>query len=257
MKRVALPLAVMCTTILLGACGAGEIVVQAELPADSATGEATPLSDIIVRLVPYDRDAIFDSLAAAYPEPEPPIPDSLLALQESISQANAEWQEIEAAWNVARDSLRELGAIMDTMDRAAAEYYVLFTEFNELDSQVRELSASNDAAFQNYLELQDQFATESQETAALRSQWADRAFEPVDSIIFAQLDALDLEVHEDTTDATGIVRFQDVPPGEWWVYARYELLYDELYWNEPIRVEGGEPIQIQLTPENAEERPVL
>jgi hypothetical protein len=45
-----------------------------------------------------------------------------------------------------------------------------------------------------------------------------------------------------------------VKPGVYWVYARYELAYTELYWNVMITVEGGEPLTVQLTRANAQER---
>ena len=38
------------------------------------------------------------------------------------------------------------------------------------------------------------------------------------------------------------------------MYARYELAYTELYWNVLITVESGDPMQVRLTRENAQER---
>jgi hypothetical protein len=32
------------------------------------------------------------------------------------------------------------------------------------------------------------------------------------------------------------------------------MTYTELYWNVPVTVERGEPVQVTLTPANAEER---
>ena len=43
-------------------------------------------------------------------------------------------------------------------------------------------------------------------------------------------------------------------PGVYWVHARYELAYMELYWNVMVTVVKGEPHQVRLTRENAEER---
>lgn len=59
----------------------------------------------------------------------------------------------------------------------------------------------------------------------------------------------------DTTDANGIVRFRGLRSGDWWIHARYDLPFDELYWNVPIQVEGE--MQIELTRENAQVRPKL
>ena len=67
--------------------------------------------------------------------------------------------------------------------------------------------------------------------------------------------ATGLDLAVDTTDASGVARGNlRVAPGQYWVHARYELPYTELYWNVPIDVVRGEPIQVRLTRENAEER---
>src|SRR5690606_10139473 len=94
MRRLVLLLA--AGTAVSAGCG-GDVVVQAQLEgADGA--EPTLLADLPVRLLPYDRDALFDSLEAAYPEPEPAVPDSVLQLREQMLAAQAEWQENEARW---------------------------------------------------------------------------------------------------------------------------------------------------------------
>jgi len=38
------------------------------------------------------------------------------------------------------------------------------------------------------------------------------------------------------------------------VHARYELAYTELYWNVRITVVGGDPMTVNLTRANAQER---
>ena len=46
-------------------------------------------------------------------------------------------------------------------------------------------------------------------------------------------------------------------PGEWWVHARHDLPFQELYWNIPITVERGDPLPVQLTEATAQMRPKL
>lgn len=254
MKRVVLLLAFVPAVAVLGACGAGEVVVQARLASDSAGAEPNAIENLQVHLLPYDRDAFFDSLSSTYPEPEPPIPDSLLALQEQIAEAQAEWQRLETAWNDSRARLQTLSDTLQVLNRAQPQYVVLFREFNDLEPRVDALSEQYDAAFREFTELQNRFVTSSDRVRALRTQWANEAFAPIDSLIAARLDQLGVEEKTDTTTAAGVGSFPSVEPGEWWVHARYELPYSELYWNEPISVTSGEPITITLTPENAEVR---
>jgi len=45
-----------------------------------------------------------------------------------------------------------------------------------------------------------------------------------------------------------------VKPGQYWLLARYDLPYTELYWNLPIDVQRGERLEIRLDRAKAEER---
>jgi hypothetical protein len=89
----------------------------------------------------------------------------------------------------------------------------------------------------------------------LQQNWDDEAFGDVPAIFAAKVAASGLDVAVDTTNAEGVARRSlRVRPGRYWVHARYALPYIELYWNEPVDVERGEPVQVRLTRENAEER---
>ena len=75
--------------IAASACGPAEVVVTMEIDVASPDGEGMvtrPLSDIEVRLLPYDRDAVFDSMASAFGTPEPPIPEELIAERERVQE---------------------------------------------------------------------------------------------------------------------------------------------------------------------------
>lgn len=66
----------LCSLALLAAaaCGGGgdNVVVRASL------GEGQPVADLPVRLLPYDRQAILDSLARDAESPEPRLPDDAM-----------------------------------------------------------------------------------------------------------------------------------------------------------------------------------
>lgn len=65
----------VCSLALLAAaaCGGGDnVVVRASL------GEGQPVADLPVRLLPYDRQAILDSLARDAESPEPRLPDDAM-----------------------------------------------------------------------------------------------------------------------------------------------------------------------------------
>jgi predicted nucleic acid-binding Zn-ribbon protein len=259
MNRLLLLLVTVSGAGILGACGGGQVVVQAENTATAAenSGGAVALENLTIRLLPYDRDAIFDSLQAAYPEPEPQIPDSLLKLQEAISQAQQEWKAAESRWSEVRDSLQKIAKTLEGMSRAQSQYVVLYRDFQELEPQEQQLKRQMDAAFSRFDQLQKSFVAQAEETRMRQEAWADQAFADVDLVILAKLKELKRPELADTTDATGIARFDKVKPGKWWVVARYPLPYRELYWNVPVEVKRGEPVRIKLTPENAEVRRTL
>lgn len=253
MKRLVMTFALAGTAVLT-ACGGGEVVVQGQV--QNAEGQVRALRDLPVELLPYDRDAVFDSLENAYATPMPAIPAALASLQDSISRAQTEWSEAEAVWAAGRDSLQQLRRGMDALNPMSPQYRVLFGQFNELEGQVNAADRTKQAAFARFNQLQQRYNSAADSIQLLRDQWADAAFADVDEALMAREDASGRLPMADTTDANGTVRFTGVKAGQWWVHARYELPFEELYWNIPVEV-GGDPTQVQLTRETAQVRPKL
>lgn len=254
MKRGVLSLVAIGTAALLSAACSGEVVVQAQLEGEG--GAAAPIGNLPVRAVPYDRDAIFDSLAAAYPQPEPQIPDSILTLQDSIAAASTEVSELENRWGSARDSLQKLSQAIGGMSRASPQYRLLFSDFSAQEDVEIQAKRQMDQAFARYQRLQNRFTTAANEIRLRREQWGDSAYAAVDTVITLRLDEVGREELADTTDANGTARFQ-LESGQWWITARYELPFEELYWNIPVEVARGEPTVIQLNRATAQVRPKL
>src|SRR5690625_5529331 len=74
MNRLILLLITLSGASLLAACDEAELIVEAQLlegVASDDAGGAQGISNLPIRLLPYDRDAIFDSLQAEHPTPEP------------------------------------------------------------------------------------------------------------------------------------------------------------------------------------------
>jgi hypothetical protein len=254
MKRMLLATTLAAAAFTLNACGGSEVVVLAQFQDDA--GAAVTMSNLPIRLLPYDRDEIFDELEAAYPVPQPPIPQELLQLESQIAAAQGEWQRTEARWMTVRDSLQRLSTRMQGMNRASGQYVAAFRNFQELEGQETTLRRQTDQAFQQFTRLQQQYTSQADEVRVARENWADEAYAKVDSAIAVRLDRVRREEVYDTTGANGVARVR-VPAGRWWVYARYDLPYSELYWNVPIEVPRGEQVQIQLSRENAEVRPKI
>ena len=251
MKRLVW-VAAVAGTATLSACGGNEVVVQAMTEQE---GQAAPIAGLVVRALPYDRDMIFDSLRAAYTTPEPEVPAALSALRDSIAAANQEWSRMNAVWASGRDSLRALSEEMQGMPRNNPRYLPMFNRYNALDREVNAAEQRSQAAFRRFEGLNARYASQAEETQAARTQWADAAYSDIDDIIDSRLREMRLREMADTTDANGIARFRGLRSGQWWIHARYDLPFDELYWNVPIQADGT--VQLQLTRENAEVRPKL
>lgn len=240
------------------ACGgAGEVAVLAQLQGEDG-GDPTALQELEIRAIPYDRDVVFDSLraaAAAAGNPEPAIPDSILQMQTDIARANEEWAAANAQWATARDSLRVLNDKLRSLSRGSADYRLLFNDFGDQEGREALAKRRADDAFARFDDLSKRFTSLSQELGIIRSQWADEAFAPVDSIFPMLLELTRREVMSDTTNANGSARFVPLPAGRWWIHARYNLPFEELYWNVPVEVVGGEVKEVVLNRASAQSRP--
>ena len=244
--------------IVASACGPAEVVVTMEIDVANPDGEGMvtrPLSDIEVQLLPYDRDAVFDSMANAFGTPEPPIPEELIAERERVQEAQQEWNNSQNRWNLIRDTLQKLTTALEQYNRGEATYVVLFREWNDFDGELGNVERQMNRSFENFTGLQEGTIEASNTVRMMRDNWGDEAFAGSNEVFLGKLRASGLDAVADTTDASGLARQNlRVKPGQYWVHARYELTYTELYWNIPIEVIRGDPAQVSLTRANAEER---
>ena len=257
MRRRNLLLA-MGLLLAAAACGPAQVVVTVEQTVDNPEGGATtrPISGIEVTLLPYDRDAVFDSMEAAYPTKQPAIPQDLMDARDSVRVAQEKWQAATARWGTLRDTLQKITEAMKKYSRGEAQYVVMYKDFQAFDSELGRVEREKDNYFKKFDSLQKGTLHASDSVRIVRENWADSAFADVDDVLTAKLQESGLQAVTDTTDASGVANGEqfNVKPGKYWVTARYELPYTELYWNVPIEVKRGEPNEIKLTKENAKER---
>ncbi len=258
MKRSTLLLA--AGSILLAACGPTQVVVTAELEVlDPTTNEMVmrPVSDLVVELLPYNRDAIFDSLTLAFGTPEPEIPADLVEARAAIQTAQARWRGMQDRWNTLRDSLNTINTELERYSRGEATYVTLFRLYGDVEAEYNRIDRQQVAAFDEFTSLQQASNAQTQEIKVLRENWAGDAFAEVDIAIAGAITASGLKMAVDTTTASGATNSLEVKAGNYWVHARVEEAYTVLYWNLPLTVAKGEPATITLTRSNAEPRPKL
>ncbi len=238
-------------------CGQPQVVIEAALT--NSAGERLALSDLPIRLLPYDRDAVFDSLESAYTIPEPPIPAEVLASQQAVQEAQSAWRGAEERWGTVRDSLRLLTEQLSQMEgqglRGTPQYNQGFARWNSLESQERQVNQAREAAFAEFDRLQQATLAVADSIRIQRELWADEAFADFNLVIAAKLQASGRDELADTTNAQGYSVIP-TPAGQWWIYSRYTLPYEELYWNVPLQVEG-DSVYVTLNRDNAQVRPIL
>jgi hypothetical protein len=245
--------------LAFAACGPAQAVVLAELDQedpDTGASVTRPIADLSLLFLPYDRDQIFDSLTAAYGTPEPAIPAELLEAQGRIAALQEEWRLSEVAWGSGRDRLQEINRELEGLPRGGGQYRLLFAEFQEQETRVTAAERTKNSAFARFTALQDSILQQAGEIRVVRDNWADEAYKDFSAIQLAKIREAKRQPVGDTTDASGLATVS-LPAGTWWVYARYDLPYSELYWNVRVEVQKGDPVQIPLNRANAQIRPKL
>ena len=254
-RRTGFGLAGLIATLALTACGPGRVSIVVELE-DEDGGDARLLEDIEVRLLPYDRDHVFDSLTRAASTPEPEIPDELLAARDDIAEAQRAWTEAETLERNLRDTINKLNKKLAELNPAMNDYKAIYNQVNPMIDELEGVTGRVKSLFQTFDELQKASIEQMGEIRRVKEDWANQAFKDVGTVIDALIDASGLEEAADTTGVYGGA-LVEVPPGQYWVYARYELPYDELYWNVPVTVTRGDPVEVRLSRANALLRPIF
>ncbi|MDH3732702.1 MAG: hypothetical protein OEU54_04175 [Gemmatimonadota bacterium] len=246
-SRLAMLLLVMSP--LLAACGASLTV---EVTTEGAGGEATPVANLEVQFLPYDRDSLFSALASDAGTPEPQVPADVQARLDSVQALQATWRDAEATWNDAREQLRQLSDRLGSVDRRSSEYRQMFDQFNGMERQERAANQTRQSAFQAFTDLQSIAQTQLDSVRAVIESWEDVAFADFVDVEASLLQALGQEVHFDTTDVDGLIT-RSLGGGDWWIHARVAAPAGELYWN----VLSGGVDTLRLNPGNAEQRLVF
>lgn len=254
-RRTRFGLAGLIATLALAACGQGQVSIVVELE-DEGGGDARLLEDIAVRLLPYDRDQVFDSLTRNAPTPEPEIPAELLAARDEIAEAQRAWTSEVALVGDLRAEIDTLNKQLESLNPAMNEYNRIFQQIDPMITEWERRDANTETLFARFNELQQANIAQMNEVRTARENWDRQAFRDVGDVIDARIEASGLEEAADTTGVEGAVLF-NVAPGQYWIFARYELVYDELYWNIPITVTRGEPVVLRLNRANAQVRAIF
>jgi hypothetical protein len=231
---------------LVAACGTSLTV---EVLTEGTEGATSPVANLEVQFIPYDRDSLFAEMAAQASTPEPQVPVAVRASLDSVQALQSTWRTAETSWNEVRDSLRQVSERLANTDSRSREYRQMFDQFNAMEGRERSLNRVRQQAFDQFTGLQTTTQAQLDSVRAVIQSWEDEAFSDFPDVQADLLSALGAEVHYDTTDTNGMVT-RALGAGDWWVHARVLATSGELYWN----VLSGGVDTLRLNPGNADVR---
>lgn len=243
-SRLAIPFLVV--TPLFVACGS-QTTVQVLMDGADAP---RPVADQEVQFLPFDRDSLFEAIAADASSPEPQVPADLREAADSVLVLQETWRVEEASWNEVRDSLRGLSDRLQGLDSRSREYRELFDGFGAMEGRERSLNRRRQSSFDVFTGLQQATQARLDSVRAVIEAWESVAFENYVDIEAGILSDLGREIAYDTTDAGGYLT-TSLSGGIWWVHSRVRVPSGELYWN--VRTDGSVDT-LRLEPANAERR---
>ena len=182
----------LIATLALTACGSGQIEIVVELEGEDG-GDARLLEDVEVRLLPFDRDRVFDSLTAVAPMPEPVVPEELMAARDDIAEAQRAWTEADSRLAFLRDTISKLNTQLQGLNPAMNAYRELFRQVDPMFNEAERLEGTVESLFQTFDGLQKANLEQLRAIEIERENWADQAFRDVPDVFAALTDMSGLE----------------------------------------------------------------
>ncbi len=233
----------------LAACAQGDLAVRLSLHHKELRG-------VRVAAIPFDPDAILDSLARTAVDPSPTfrtLEAALFAFESSDDEALV---AINGPWLALRDSVAALSESLQEMDRADPAYAPAYEQFRGQYAEFTRRTAQRDRELSTLDGDAVELARWAQAAADTLRTWERTVYAPYDSLASAALAASGKEAHTLTTETHGEARVM-LEPGVWWLVVRRtdtENPFLEYYWNVPVRVNGLVPTVLTLTEHHARRR---
>ncbi len=230
----------------LAACAEGDLTVRLSLHHEDLRG-------VRVTAIPFDPDAILDSLAGTAVDPWPTfsaLEEAIFAFEPSDDTALA---AINEPWLALRDSVAALSELLQAMDRADPAYAVAYEQFRALYAEFTRRTAQRDRELSTLDGDAVKLARWAQAAADTLRTWERIVYATYDSLASASLTASGREAHTLTTETHGEAHVT-LEPGMWWLVVRRadtENPFLEYYWNVPVQVNGLVPTVLTLTEHHA------
>jgi hypothetical protein len=232
-------------------CGgdASPVLVRASL------GHGEPVTGLEITALPFDAEAVLDSLADAAPTPRPTFRALEAELAAYRSPEDDRLAEASIPWLALHDSVSRLADSLNGMDRRGATYARMYARFRQLYARLQQRATERDRALEELRGEDVTLARRAQAASEELRTWERDAYSAYPQIAAEALDRRGVEFVRATAAEDGTLHLE-LPPGEWWIVARLadpENPFQEYYWNVPLTV-GWRPVGVPLSERNTVRR---
>jgi len=235
-RSAALVLAVI-PAISLGFFGCSQSDFRVEVIANYPDGVA--LAQLEVTALPFDREALRDSLAEASASPRPrfaELEEDLASYERpdisQLTEAFLPWQAIHDSVKHLADSLSNAGA------DSSPQYAMAYDRLREQYQRLAQSSVDRDAALKEQVGDDRQLAARAAAAADSLRAWEASALDHFPALADSAMARDDRGIHVATTNAEGIAEFR-LAPGRWWIVSTWvdpENPFREYHWNVGVVV---------------------
>jgi len=218
-------------------------------------GHGEPIPGLEITALPFDAEAILDSLAAVSPAPRPTFPGLEAELAAYRSPEDDRLAEASRPWLALHDSVSRLADSLNGMDRRGATYARSYARFRQLYARLQQRATERDRALEELRGEDVTLARRAQAASESLRVWERDAYSSYPEAAGEALDRRGQEAVRATADEDGVLHLE-LPPGNWWIVARRpdpENPFQEYFWNVPLTV-GWLPVGVPLTERNTVRR---
>lgn len=214
--------------------------------------QLTPVADLPVVVLPYDRDSIIDAMEARATSPRPHEAE-LDSVFRAFRDAFVPFARVTMAERQLRDTLAALNAMLDTLPRNGDAYREIYARVTSLHDSLPPIAERLHALTDTLDRVRRRANPRIDSLRRDVDRWEDTTFRGYEQATEAAAKRAGLTPEQQTTGPRGWATFHHLKGGPWWVYVRAWDATDpnaEWYWNVPVTGDT-----VRLTPENGVRRP--
>lgn len=233
----------MAVTLAVSGCdGEGRLKITVEHAAWGL------MPDLEVWALPFDANALLDSLATHAPTPRPEFAELWNELQKYQRRDLAAESTFIADWHTARKGVKALSDSLLDAGRDSPGYDRDYARFRQLYRNLTTQEAALETEIETLTAGDETLADSAGAAAAALRQWESSTFADFDRLASEAAARTGRESVVLTTNEAGAAEVE-LPAGRWWLVARAphpENPFVDLLWHVPTKVGRWLPVTTPL-----------